>query len=206
MAARAGTADQFAGGCRNPWRTSLGRAFSPAGTIGLGYKVEKTQLWQNNKKPNAGASYDMRGNVGGNGCQGIGRLPSITRRVRLPDPRGPTASDGGRGVRGWDLPRDGMGPGLTRVYFACISGGCDFPDILTSVFELVRLRNVRSLGKFGVKTGTLSVVNFVWCGWFVLAATALRGRPGRPPNGSYSWYPGSENLDLPQVEGIAGIG
>jgi formylglycine-generating enzyme required for sulfatase activity len=40
-------------------------------------------------------------------------MPSITRRVRWPIPRGPDSSDGGRGVRGGTFHDDG--PWLTRV-------------------------------------------------------------------------------------------
>ena len=86
-AARAGTADQFAGA---KVANSLGRR-SPADDWAW-YNVEKTQPVAT-KSPMLGASTICAG-MWRNGCR-IGTTPSITRRVRRPIPRGPIAAMGG---------------------------------------------------------------------------------------------------------------
>jgi formylglycine-generating enzyme required for sulfatase activity len=104
-AARAGTADQFAGAYV---ANSLGR-YSPADDWAW-YNVEKTQPVAN-KKPNAWGLYDMRGNVAEwvqdwYDARYYGKSP-------MADPKGPDSSEGGRGVRGGTFHDDG--PWLTRV-------------------------------------------------------------------------------------------
>jgi len=104
-AARAGTADQFAGA---KVANSLGR-FSPADDWAW-YNVEKTQPVAN-KKPNTWGLYDMRGNV----AEWVQDRydPKYYAKSPMPDPKGPESSDGGRGVRGGTFHDDG--PWLTRV-------------------------------------------------------------------------------------------
>ena len=104
-AARAGTADQFAGA---NVANSLGRR-SPADDWAW-YNVEKTQPVAN-KKPNAWGLYDMRGNV----AEWVQDWYDSKYYAKSPmaDPKGPDSSDGGRGVRGGTFHDDG--PWLTRV-------------------------------------------------------------------------------------------
>ena len=104
-AARAGTADQFAGA---NVANSLGRR-SPADDWAW-YNVEKTQPVAN-KKPNAWGLYDMRGNVA-EWVQDWYDSKYYTKSP-MPDPKGPDSGDGGRGVRGGTFHDDG--PWLTRV-------------------------------------------------------------------------------------------
>src|SRR5262249_4952413 len=104
-AARAGTADQFAGA---KVANSLGRR-SPADDWAW-YNVAKTQPVAN-KRPNAWRRYDMRGNVG----EWVQDWYDSKYYAKSPmsDPRGPDSSEGGRGVRGGTFHDDG--PWLTRV-------------------------------------------------------------------------------------------
>jgi formylglycine-generating enzyme required for sulfatase activity len=104
-AARAGTADQFAGA---NVANSLGRR-SPADDWAW-YNVEKTQPVAN-KKPNAWGLYDMRGNV----AEWVQDWydSKYYAKSPMPDPKGPDSGDGGRGVRGGTFHDDG--PWLTRV-------------------------------------------------------------------------------------------
>jgi formylglycine-generating enzyme required for sulfatase activity len=104
-AARAGTADQFAGA---NVANSLAR-HSPADDWAW-YNVEKTQPVAN-KKPNAWGLYDMRGNVG----EWVQDWYDSKYYSKSPtaDPKGPDSSNGGRGVRGGSFHDDG--PWLTRV-------------------------------------------------------------------------------------------
>jgi formylglycine-generating enzyme required for sulfatase activity len=104
-AARAGTADQFAGA---KVANSLARR-SPSDDWAW-YNVEKTQPVAN-KKPNAWGLYDMRGNV----AEWVQDWYDSKYYAKSPmaDPKGPDSSDGGRGVRGGTFHDDG--PWLTRV-------------------------------------------------------------------------------------------
>jgi formylglycine-generating enzyme required for sulfatase activity len=104
-AARAGTADQFAGATV---ANSLGRRSPPDDWAW--YNVEKTQPVAN-KKPNAWGLYDMRGNV----AEWVQDWydSKYYAKSATPDPKGPDPSDGGRGVRGGTFHDDG--PWLTRV-------------------------------------------------------------------------------------------
>src|SRR5437016_6700142 len=104
-AARAGTADQFAGA---KVANSLGR-YSPADDWAW-YNVAQTQPVAN-KKPNAWGLYDMRGNV----AEWVQDWYDSKYYSKSPmaDPKGPDSSDGGRGVRGGTFHDDG--PWLTRV-------------------------------------------------------------------------------------------
>jgi formylglycine-generating enzyme required for sulfatase activity len=104
-AARAGTADQFAGA---NVADSLGRR-SPADDWAW-YNVEKTQPVAT-KKPNAWGLYDMRGNV----AEWVQDWYDSKYYSKSPmaDPKGPDSSDGGRGVRGGTF--HDSGPWLTRV-------------------------------------------------------------------------------------------
>jgi formylglycine-generating enzyme required for sulfatase activity len=104
-AARAGTADQFAGA---NVADSLARR-SPADDWAW-YNVEKTQPVAT-KKPNAWGLYDMRGNV----AVWVQDWYDAKYYPKSPaaDPAGPDSSDGGRAVRGSTF-HDG-GPWLTRV-------------------------------------------------------------------------------------------
>jgi formylglycine-generating enzyme required for sulfatase activity len=104
-AARAGTADQFAGA---NVADSLGRR-SPADDWAW-YNVEKTQPVAT-KKPNAWGLYDMRGNV----AEWVQDWYDSKYYAKSPmaDPLGPDRSDGGRGVRGGTF--HDSGPWLTRV-------------------------------------------------------------------------------------------
>jgi len=104
-AARAGTADQFAGA---NVADSLGRR-SPADDWAW-YNVEKTQPVAT-KKPNAWGLYDMRGNV----AEWVQDRYDSKYYAKSPaaDPTGPDSSDGGRGVRGGTFHDEG--PWLTRV-------------------------------------------------------------------------------------------
>jgi formylglycine-generating enzyme required for sulfatase activity len=104
-AARAGTADQFAGA---NVADSLARR-SPADDWAW-YNVEKTQPVAT-KKPNAWGLYDMRGNV----AEWVQDWYDSKYYAKSPmaDPTGPDRSDGGRGVRGGTFHDNG--PWLTRV-------------------------------------------------------------------------------------------
>ena len=104
-AARAGSAEQFAGA---QVANSLGR-YSPADDWAW-YNVEKTKPVAN-KKPNAWGLYDMRGNV----AEWVQDWYDARYYAKSPmaDPKGPDRSDGGRGVRGGTFHDDG--PWLTRV-------------------------------------------------------------------------------------------
>jgi formylglycine-generating enzyme required for sulfatase activity len=104
-AARAGTADQFAGAMV---ANSLARRSPPDDWAW--YNVEKTQRVAN-KKPNAWGLYDMRGNV----AEWVQDWYDSRYYAKspMPDPKGPDSSDGGRGVRGGTFHDDG--PWLTRV-------------------------------------------------------------------------------------------
>jgi formylglycine-generating enzyme required for sulfatase activity len=104
-AARAGTADQFAGAYV---ADSLARR-SPADDWAW-YSVEKTQPVAT-KKPNAWGLYDMRGNV----AEWVQDWYDSKYYSKSPiaDPTGPDSSDRGRGVRGGTFHDDG--PWLTRV-------------------------------------------------------------------------------------------
>jgi formylglycine-generating enzyme required for sulfatase activity len=104
-AARAGTADQFAGA---NVADSLARR-SPADDWAW-YNVEKTQPVAT-KKPNAWGLYDMRGNV----AEWVQDWYDSKYYSKSPmtDPKGPDSSDGGRGVRGGTF--HDSGPWLTRV-------------------------------------------------------------------------------------------
>ena len=104
-AARAGTADQFAGA---NVADSLARR-SPADDWAW-YNVEKTQPVAT-KKPNAWGLYDMRGNV----AEWVQDWYDSKYYSKSPmaDPTGPDSSDGGRGVRGGTFHDNG--PWLTRV-------------------------------------------------------------------------------------------
>jgi formylglycine-generating enzyme required for sulfatase activity len=104
-AARAGTADQFAGA---NVADSLGRR-SPADDWAW-YNVEKTQPVAT-KKPNAWGLYDMRGNVA-EWVQDWYDSKYYSKSL-MADPKGPDSSDGGRGVRGGTF--HDSGPWLTRV-------------------------------------------------------------------------------------------
>jgi len=133
-AARAGTADQFAGA---NVANSLGRR-SPADDWAW-YNVEKTQPVAN-KKPNAWGLYDMRGNV----AEWVQDWydSKYYSKSPMPDPKGSDSSDGGRGVRGGTFHDDG--PWLTRVslrmHFRRIT------DTLTSVFGSC-VRNAKIIGE-----------------------------------------------------------
>jgi formylglycine-generating enzyme required for sulfatase activity len=104
-AARAGTADQFAGA---KVANSLGR-YSPADDWAW-YNVEKTQPVAT-KKANAWGLYDMRGNV----AEWVQDWYDSKYYAKSPmaDPKGADSGDGGRGVRGGTFHDDG--PWLTRV-------------------------------------------------------------------------------------------
>jgi len=104
-AARAGTADQFAGA---NVADSLARR-SPADDWAW-YNVEKTQPVAT-KRPNAWGLYDMRGNV----AEWVQDWYDSKYYAKSPmtDPKGPDSSDGGRGVRGGTF--HDSGPWLTRV-------------------------------------------------------------------------------------------
>jgi formylglycine-generating enzyme required for sulfatase activity len=104
-AARAGTADQFAGA---NVADSLSRRM-PSDDWAW-YNVEKTQPVAT-KKPNAWGLYDMRGNV----AEWVQDWydPKYYAKSPTADPKGPESSDGGRGVRGGTF--HDSGPWLTRV-------------------------------------------------------------------------------------------
>jgi formylglycine-generating enzyme required for sulfatase activity len=104
-AARAGTADQFAGA---NVANSLGRR-SPSDDWAW-YNVEKTQPVAN-KKSNTWGLHDMRGNV----AEWVEDWYDARYYAKsaASDPKGPDAGDGGRGVRGGTFHDDG--PWLTRV-------------------------------------------------------------------------------------------
>jgi formylglycine-generating enzyme required for sulfatase activity len=104
-AARAGTADQFAGA---NVADSLSRRL-PADDWAW-YTVEKTQPVAT-KKPNAWGLYDMRGNV----AEWVQDWydPKYYSKTPAADPEGPDSSNGGRGVRGGTF--HDSGPWLTRV-------------------------------------------------------------------------------------------
>src|ERR1700680_159797 len=98
-AARAGTADQFAGA---KVANSLGRR-SPADDWAW-YNVEQTQPVANTK-PNAWGLYDMRGNV----AEWVQDWYDSKYYAKSPmtDPKGPEGSDGGRGGGGGAFPLSG---------------------------------------------------------------------------------------------------
>jgi formylglycine-generating enzyme required for sulfatase activity len=105
-AARAGTADQFAGAIV---ADSLARRSPPDDWAW--YNVERTQPVAT-KKPNAWGLYDMRGNV----AEWVQDWYDAKYYAKSPmaDPTGPERnSGGGRGVRGGTFHDDG--PWLTRV-------------------------------------------------------------------------------------------